>query len=237
MRIMARHARERFAPLKAVTLPKVFCLIGNMVVFRMFGSDRVVVIIERFTRTVLKCRTAMLERVAVTLSAQIQLAIAGQGRGTHDGMGFDLVRMFTMKADMLTPRTMANFTSYAQESVIVAILVSAPRYMFEPRVMAFNATNRGISREITAAVSVEWACAPSFKWIKPNHRQFVKSIFVPSEIDFVVTAAHPIAERNGGRIHLSPKFRFTNCRFDETFTRFRHFKSQRQIGKGELAGP
>src|SRR5439155_10633270 len=75
MRIVTGRTRH-LGLLKAFASPQILDLVADMVVFGILRADGAVIVVEDFTGPVAKGRSAMLQRIAVTLRAHFELTLA-----------------------------------------------------------------------------------------------------------------------------------------------------------------
>ena len=74
MRIVAGDTSQCLALLKTFASLHVCRLVGDVILFGMFCLVSVIKVVERQTRAVLECGSAMLQGVAVAIGAKIDLS-------------------------------------------------------------------------------------------------------------------------------------------------------------------
>ena len=156
-----------------------------MVIFRILCRQRLVMGLQWLSRSIVECRTTVLECIAVALRAQIHLKFAREAfRVDHSLTGTNLgVRL--VKCHMIASRSVAHFTGDSQNHRFSFVLVAGTRCVVHPSIVALHAPRCRATRKVPAAITIKAGRTPFAQRMKPRHGQFGKSILLPCEINLV----------------------------------------------------
>src|SRR5262249_43848372 len=114
MRIMTGHARQCLGLLETPALAQVLCLIRDVVVLDSRRQPRAEMGFERLVSPVTEGGTTRYHGVAMTLGAQVHLALAPETAWVDEAVPFLLTRMLAMIGNVFRSRTVTFFTSHSK---------------------------------------------------------------------------------------------------------------------------
>ena len=160
MGIMARDTVQRVTLLKTTALTQIGDLVRNVIILRMLNGERLVVFLQRFTGPIAEGRTPIIDGVAVTLRADLNLTFAGQMSGVYDGVGLFAVAMGLVIVHMVPTGTVASLTRDTRNMPLPPKLIEAARDVFRPGVVTLKTPRSQRARVILRSIGVEESGSP-----------------------------------------------------------------------------